>query len=120
MATLFQEVYPRTVLFDYVIFGIRRVCVPKKIGKQKILIFDRYIYDVILSLSQEFGFSEEKKYLSRRYTKVFPIPDKILFIQVPPETSFLRKKRRNEVIRTRKGTAGEPSGTAQIGGRLTS
>jgi len=93
MTKIFSAVWPRLVLIDYVIFGIRRVWIPKKTAKERIMIFDRYIYDVVFSLCQEFGYPETKKVsLLRRYAKLLPIPDKILLIEVPPDIAFLRKK----------------------------
>jgi thymidylate kinase len=90
---LFSVLYPRLVLFDYLIFGIKKVWIPKMTGKEKILIFDRYIYDVIFSLSQEFDFPLAKRIsLFGRYGKLLPIPDRVLFIEVSPEIAFLRKK----------------------------
>jgi thymidylate kinase len=93
MTKIFTAVYPRLVLIDYTIFGIWRVWVPKKTAKERILIFDRYVYDVIFSLCQEFGYPPAKRAsLFRRYAKLLPVPDKILLIEVPPDIAFLRKK----------------------------
>jgi thymidylate kinase len=90
---IFTAVYPRLVLIDYAIFGVRRVWIPKKTAKDRILIFDRYIYDVIFSLCQEFGYPPAKRVsLLRRYAKLLPVPDKILLIEVPPDIAFSRKK----------------------------
>ncbi|MGZ4864905.1 MAG: dTMP kinase [Halobacteriota archaeon] len=89
----FRALYPRLVLFDYMLFGLRKVWIPKKTGKKKILIFDRYIYDVISSLSREFGFAEPTKVaLFRWFRKVLPVPDKIFLIDILPEIAFARKK----------------------------
>ena len=93
MTKIFTAVYPRLILIDYAIFGIRRVWIPKKTAKERILIFDRYIYDVIFSLCQEFGYPPAKRAsLFRRYAKLLPVPDRILLIEVPPDIAFLRKK----------------------------
>jgi len=90
---LFRALYPRLVLFDYMLFGLRKVWIPKKTGKKKILIFDRYIYDVISSLSREFGYAEPTRVaLFRWFRKVLPVPDKIFLIDIPPEIAFARKK----------------------------
>ena len=90
---IFTAVFPRLVLADYVVFGIRKVWIPKKTAKDKILIFDRYIYDVILSLCWEFGYPPAKRIsLFRRYSKLLPVPDKIFLIEVPPNVAFMRKK----------------------------
>ncbi|MFZ0010298.1 MAG: hypothetical protein WAL97_00105 [Halobacteriota archaeon] len=90
---LFKALYPRLVLFDYVLFGMRKVWIPKKTGQKKILIFDRYIYDVVYSLSQEFGYAEPTRVaLFRVFGRVLPIPDKIFMIEIPPEIAFSRKK----------------------------
>jgi thymidylate kinase len=90
---IFTAVYPRLVLIDYAIFGLWRVWVPKKTAKERILIFDRYIYDVIFSLCQEFGYPPVKRVsLFRRYARLLPVPDKIFFIEVSPDIAFSRKK----------------------------
>jgi len=93
MTKIFTAVYPRLVLIDYAIFGIRRVWFPKKTAKERILIFDRYIYDVIFSLCREFDYPPVKRIsLFRRYAKLLPVPDKIFLIEVPPDIAFLRKQ----------------------------
>lgn len=93
MTKIFTVVYPRLVLMDYALFGIRRVWIPKTTAKDRILIFDRYIYDVIFSLCQEFDYPPAKRTsVFRMYAKLLPIPDKILRIEVPPDVAFLRKK----------------------------
>jgi thymidylate kinase len=100
---LFRVLYPPLVLFDYLIFGIKKVWVPKIMGKEKILIFDRYIYDVIFSLSQEFDFPLTRRIsLFGRYGKLLPIPDRVLFIEVSPEIAFSRKKEEFESIENAK------------------
>jgi thymidylate kinase len=93
LTKIFTAVYPRLVLLDYTIFGIWRIWVPKMIAKERILIFDRYIYDVIYSLSQEFGYPPAKRVsLFRRYATLLPVPDKIFLIEVPPDMALSRKK----------------------------
>ena len=93
LTKIFTTVYPRLILIDYAIFGIWRVWVPKKTAKERILIFDRYIYDVIFSLCQEFGYSPAKRVsLFRRYARLLPVPDKIFLIEVSPDIALLRKK----------------------------
>ena len=93
LTKIFTAVYPRLVLLDYTIFGIWKIWVPKMIAKERILIFDRYIYDVIYSLSQEFGYPPAKRVsLFRRYARLLPVPDKIFLIEVPPDMALSRKK----------------------------
>ncbi len=90
---LFKKVYPKIVLLDYIIFGIKKTWIPYISAKNKILIFDRYYYDVILALSEEFDFSKKSKLnLYKLFKRLFPDPDIIFVIEVPPEITYLRKE----------------------------
>jgi len=89
---IFQILYPRIVLLDYLRFGIVKAWLPKKMHS-KVVIFDRYIYDVVLGLSKEFNFKGAKRErLLKIFSKLLPSPDLIFVIEVPLEVSYLRKK----------------------------
>jgi thymidylate kinase len=97
---LFCAVYPRLVLLDYLRFGILKTWRPRLLHTQ-IIIFDRYIYDVILALSTEFSFSDvRKKRLFSIFNKLLPVPDLIFLINVPPEVAYSRKSEEIESIET--------------------
>ena len=90
---LFKNIYPKIVLIDYIIFGIKKTWIPRITNKDKILIFDRYYYDVILALSEEFDFNEETKLnIYKLFKRLFPDPDVTFVIEVPPEITYLRKE----------------------------
>ena len=90
---IFRALYPKIVLLDYLRFGLMRVWLPKIVNRNKIIIFDRFFYDVILALSKEFDFPDFRRArLFKLYSKLLPNPDLIFIIDVPPEVSYLRKK----------------------------
>jgi len=90
---IFRVLYPRIVLLDYLRFGMVKAWLPKIIGRSKVIIFDRFVYDVIFALSREFDFPDAKRErLFKLYSKLLPNPDLIFIIDVPPEVSYLRKK----------------------------
>lgn len=90
---IFEVIYPWMVIVDYLVFGLKKAFIPMYFGRKKILIFDRYFYDVIIALSEEFEFSELKKlFLFKLFSFCIPKPGLILIIDVPPEVSYLRKK----------------------------
>ena len=89
---IFHILWPWIVLLDYLRFGITKAWLPK-IMHSKVVIFDRYIYDVILGLSREFNFKDAKKEkMLKTFSKLLPNPDLIIVVDVPPEVSYLRKK----------------------------
>lgn len=90
---LYKTIYPQIVLLDYIIFGIKKTWIPYISNKNKILIFDRYYYDVILALSEEFDFSKKTKLnVYKLFKRLFPDPDITFVIEVPPEITYLRKE----------------------------
>jgi dTMP kinase len=91
LTKMFQVLYPKLVLLDYLRFGMVKAWIPKIMGRGKIIIFDRFVYDVVLAISKEFGFSDAKRArLSKIYSRLLPNPDLIFIIDVPPEVSYLR------------------------------
>lgn len=91
-ARLFNAFFPRVVLLDYLRFGIVKAWFPK-IVRSKVLIFDRYIYDVILGLSREFNFKDaEREKMVKTFSKLLPNPDLVFIVDVPPEVSYSRRK----------------------------
>lgn len=91
--SIFGRVYTGLVLIDYLRFGFLKSTLPKKICINKVLIFDRYYYDVIFALSNEFRFTKEKKHgLLDVFNTWVPKPDIIFMIDVPPEIPYQRKK----------------------------
>ena len=91
---IFRALFPNIVLLDYLRFGIVKAWFPKILSRgKKVMIFDRFIYDVILGLSREFEFSDSKKErLLKIFSRLIPSPDIIFIVDVPPEISYLRKK----------------------------
>jgi len=95
--TVFTEIsnklYPVIVLLDYLRFGIVKIWLSKAMNANKIIILDRFFYDVVLAISKEFAlpYSIKAKFLNL-YSKLLPSPDLIFVIDVSPEISYLRKK----------------------------
>lgn len=90
---LFRAVYPKLVLIDYLKFGIIKVWLPIVVNKSKLIILDRYIYDVIMAISKEFRYPYSKMVkILKIYSKLLPNPDLIFIVDVPPEVAYSRKK----------------------------
>ncbi|MCM1567460.1 MAG: hypothetical protein NC238_16250 [Dehalobacter sp.] len=95
--TIKWSIYQRIVLFDYLLFGITKLWLPRMTTKSRVQILDRYMYDVIFSLYKEFNMSARRRdVLFRIYHFLLPKPDIILLIDVPPEVTFERK--RHEIL----------------------
>jgi len=93
MSKTIRILYPSIVLIDYLWFGIINAWIPMILNKQKVIIFDRFIYDVLLSISNEFRLSDSsKESLFGTYSKFFPSLDLIFVVNVTPELSYSRKK----------------------------
>ena len=89
---LFRELYPTIVLMDYMVYGVMRIRLPALLSRHRVCIFDRFFYDVILSLSDEFGLKQEQSGLMWSLLGVaFPIPDIIFFVDVEPAVALGRK-----------------------------
>jgi len=100
---IFRVFYPRVVLLDYLRFGIVKAWLPKIMGRDKIIIFDRFVYDVVLAMSKEFDFPDAKRgRLLKEFSKLLPNPDLIFIIDVPPEVSYLRRKEEIESVENAK------------------
>jgi len=90
---LFRSFYPVLPFLDYLRFGLIHAWLPKIASKDKIIIFDRFMYDVVLALSEEFEFTERRrKRLFELCNLLLPKPDLVFIIDVPAELSYSRKK----------------------------
>lgn len=91
--SLIKKVYPTIVLLDYFIFGFKKLWIPFIINKQRVLIFDRFFYDVIFALCNEFNYSNYKTILIFNiFYYLLPKPKIIYFIKISPEICYKRKK----------------------------
>ncbi|MCC7571480.1 hypothetical protein KO465_09225 [Candidatus Micrarchaeota archaeon] len=85
--------YPRIMLLDYIYFGIKNLTLPKISGKWDVMIFDRFIYDPVVYMSEEFGYNVNKKIKLLKFCSgLLPRPDIIFIIDVPADVSYSRKK----------------------------
>ncbi|HYB59690.1 MAG TPA: hypothetical protein VEB88_05540 [Candidatus Acidoferrales bacterium] len=97
---LFHSWYPIIPILDYLSFALWNAWIPKISATDAIIIFDRFMYDVVLSLSDEFEFTERKEQkLLKLCSILVPKPDLIFEIDVPPEISYARKKDEIDSIR---------------------
>jgi len=90
--SLFRRLYPAIVTVDYMVYGLVRIRLPSLWSRHRVWIFDRYFFDVILSLSDEFNLTTGQS--TRMWSLlgvVFPVPDIIFFIDVEPEVALGRK-----------------------------
>jgi thymidylate kinase len=97
---LFQSWYPIIPILDYLSFALSNAWIPKVSSTDTIIIFDRFMYDVILALSDEFEFTErQEQKLLKLCSILVPKPDLIFKIEVPPEVSYSRKRDEIDSIR---------------------
>ena len=91
-ARVFKAVYPPLVLLDYLRFGIVKAWLPALFSADRVIIFDRFIYDTVLALSHDFKFvpGKQERLLSL-YDRLLPTPDIIFIIDVPPKVAQERK-----------------------------
>jgi thymidylate kinase len=89
----FRWLFPVVIIADYLRFGIANAWLPKLAASDKVIIFDRFMYDVILALSEEFELTRAAQLRLLRFVSVLlPKPDLVFLIEVPPEVCYIRKK----------------------------
>ena len=84
------NVYAGVWLLDYIIQVFFKVSLPVVLGKK--LVVDRYIYDIAVNISlttnNDLAYAEE---IIAIFFKIAPMPDMIIFIELPDEVAFNRK-----------------------------
>lgn len=57
------------------------------------VIFDRYVYDSMIDIDSAFGSGgrETERLLGSRFARLFPVPDRVVLLEIPPEESMKRK-----------------------------
>ena len=95
----FEAVYPPFVLLDYIRFGIVKAWLPAILNADRVIIFDRFIYDTVSALSHDFKFATgRQERLLLLYNRLLPTPDIIFIIDVPPKVAQERKSDEIESI----------------------
>lgn len=95
---LLQKIYPRLVLLDYLIFGVTKTRI---VNRHQIMVFDRYYYDTVFAISNEFQLSSStRKHLLSLYKQCIPDPDLLLILNVSPEVAYGRKPEEFQALET--------------------
>lgn len=90
---VFKSLWPTAVILDYLRFALVKAWIPAGASRDKVIIFDRFMYDVVGSLSEEFRWTEVQELrLLKLCAALIPKPDLIFMIHVPPEVAYMRKK----------------------------
>ncbi len=57
------------------------------------VILDRYVYDSMIDIDSAFGSAgrETERLLDSRFYRLFPKPDRVVLLEIPPEVSMRRK-----------------------------
>ncbi|MGB7533087.1 MAG: hypothetical protein WA977_08970 [Halobacteriota archaeon] len=79
------------ILFDYRFQIIRKIIIPLKRGRN--LVCDRYIYDTVVDLAVDLGYSDEK--VKNRISQLLdfaPKPDLVFLVDLPEDVAFSRKE----------------------------
>ena len=89
--TRFKALWYSYVLIDYYSQIFIKIILPKLFGNT--IICDRYVHDVLIGLSINFGWRMDE--LKDKYrdvlVKIFPVPDVTIFIDIPEDVAFKRK-----------------------------
>jgi thymidylate kinase len=94
---VFTSLFPKILVADYLRFGLINAWLPILVASDKVLIFDRFMWDVILAISREFEFTPARRLKFFRLCRaLLPKPDLVFTIDVPPEVCYLRKKQEIE------------------------
>ncbi len=89
---VFTSLFPTILVADYLRFGLMNAWLPL-VASDKVIIFDRFMWDVILAISREFDFTPARRLkLFQLCSTLLPKPDLVFTIEVPPEVCYLRKK----------------------------
>jgi dTMP kinase len=90
---VFTSLFPIILVADYLRFGLMNAWLPRLVASDKVIIFDRFMWDVILAISREFEFTPARRLkLFQLCSALLPKPDLVFTIEVPPEVCYLRKK----------------------------
>ncbi len=96
---VFTLLFPRILVADYLRFGLINAWLPSLVASDKVIIFDRFMWDVILEVSREFEFTPARRLkLFRLCGALLPKPDLVFAIEAPPEVCYLRKKQEIESL----------------------
>jgi thymidylate kinase len=84
------RLYALLWILDYSLITYARL-VPHMLS-QRMLIVDRYFYDVAINISITLGLSSEGLMrLVRTLERFYPLPDSVFFLDIPAEDAFRRK-----------------------------
>jgi len=89
---LLAQLWMYYVLFDYAIQIFIKVTIPLLLGR--VVICDRYIYDIFVNLSTSYGLPEDdvlKLPKSRKVLFLFPKPTYVFFLDASERIAFERK-----------------------------
>jgi dTMP kinase len=88
---LIAWIYEKFVIISYTFQIFYKISLPLKFGRN--IVCDRFYFDSIVDLSMDLRYSNNKflKILGY-FTKWYPLPDVIFFIDVPEEVALKRKK----------------------------
>jgi thymidylate kinase len=88
---LARALWRALVLFDFYI--TYRLAFGKLPGDVAVVILDRYIYDSLIDIDSGFGSkgAEVKRLLNSSWTRLFPKPDRVILLQIPPAEAMRRK-----------------------------
>lgn len=90
--SLLNKFYFTIVIYEYLRFWYMKIFYLHTIRKKKIILLDRFIYDILLFLTREFHYSDfETIKILKKYSRLFPSPHLIFIIDVSPQIAFNRK-----------------------------
>jgi dTMP kinase len=83
--------YKSSILLEYFLEIFFKIRMPLRLGKN--IVSDRYVYDTIVNLAVNLGYSPEDFLLMlRKFMPIFPKPDLTFLVDVPEEIAYQRKK----------------------------
>jgi len=87
---IISNIYQNLTLTEYLFQIFLKIRIPLVLGRT--IISDRYVYDIIINLAVNLGYSDKEfKKRLKRFLNFCPKPDLIFFINTPVEVAFERK-----------------------------
>jgi thymidylate kinase len=88
---LLRSIWRMLTIFDlYITFRLALRRIPRRTG---ILVLDRYFYDSLIDIDSAFGAQgrEAQRMLASPLLRLFPQPDRVYLLDIPPEEAMERK-----------------------------
>jgi len=85
-----SSLFENAILFEYLLHALLKVRLPLMLGKN--VVCDRYVYDTVVGLAVDLGYSNQKvKRILQRLWHLLPKPDLVFLIDLTEDIAYRRK-----------------------------